>query len=198
MKTKQLADKRTRLVHAAMTLAYRHGFRRTSLADIAEEARVPLGNVYYYFKTKEEIGEAVIEERLLQAKALQQRLDEISSPAGRLCAFVQVTVDSRQLLARGGCPIGTLCTELHKEDDALAKHSTVLFSELLQWFETQFHALGAKADAHGLAVHLLSALQGIAVLAHTLRDPKIVIGEAERLQGWIQTLGTHDNRGDEA
>jgi len=159
---------------------------------------VPLGNVYYYFKTKEEIGEAIIEERLLQAKALQQRLDEISSPEGRLCGFVKVTVDSRQLLARGGCPIGTLCTELHKEDDALAKHSTVLFSELLKWFETQFRALGAKADAHGLAVHLLSALQGIAVLAHTLRDPKIVIGEAERLQGWIQTLGTHDNRGDEA
>src|SRR6185437_5633395 len=105
---------------------------------------------------------------------------------GRLCGFVKVTVDSRQLLARGGCPIGTLCTELHKEDDALAKHSTVLFSELLKWFETQFRALGAKADAHGLAVHLLSALQGIAVLAHTLRDPKIVIGEAERLQGWIQ------------
>jgi AcrR family transcriptional regulator len=51
-------DKRTRLIETAMKLAYRNGFRETSLADIAEAARVPVGNVYYYFKTKEELGEA--------------------------------------------------------------------------------------------------------------------------------------------
>src|SRR6185312_17384908 len=109
MATIEKTDKRALLMQSAMALAYGQGFMQTSLADIAGEAKVPLGNVYYYFKTKEEIGEAIIEERLLQAKALQQRLDEISSPEGRLCGFVKVTVDSRQLLARGGCPIGTLC-----------------------------------------------------------------------------------------
>src|SRR3984893_6872237 len=49
-------DKRSRLVSAAVDLAYQNGFGATSLADIAREAKVPLGNVYYYFKTKEEIG----------------------------------------------------------------------------------------------------------------------------------------------
>jgi TetR/AcrR family transcriptional regulator, transcriptional repressor for nem operon len=57
-------DNRTRLIQAAVTMAYRHGFGKTSLADIAEEAKVPLGNVYYYFKTKEAIGEAIVEQRL--------------------------------------------------------------------------------------------------------------------------------------
>src|SRR5258708_5168839 len=52
-------DKRTRLNETAMKLAYRNGFRETSLADIAQAAHVPVGNVYYYFKTKEELGEAV-------------------------------------------------------------------------------------------------------------------------------------------
>ena len=43
-------DKRTRLVETAMKLAYRDGFRESSLADIANAAHVPVGNVYYYFK----------------------------------------------------------------------------------------------------------------------------------------------------
>jgi TetR/AcrR family transcriptional regulator, transcriptional repressor for nem operon len=56
-------DKRVRLVDAAKALIHRQGFNLTTLADIAQEADVPLGNVYYYFKTKEAIGEAVITNR---------------------------------------------------------------------------------------------------------------------------------------
>ena len=81
-------DKRSRLVSAAMDLAYQNGFGATSLADIAREAEVPLGNVYYYFKTKDEIGEAIgLELRLAQLSAIQrQRWNEAGSPKDRLCA----------------------------------------------------------------------------------------------------------------
>ena len=44
-----------------MSLAYQHEFRQTRLADLAQEAKVPLGNVYYNFNTKEDIGEAISE-----------------------------------------------------------------------------------------------------------------------------------------
>src|ERR1700732_522092 len=39
-------DKRSLLIQTAVKLAYRHGFRTTSLADIAEAAKVPVGNVH--------------------------------------------------------------------------------------------------------------------------------------------------------
>src|ERR1700686_2451782 len=45
-------DKRSRLLSAAVELTYQNGFDATSLADIAREAKVPLGNVYYYFKNQ--------------------------------------------------------------------------------------------------------------------------------------------------
>jgi AcrR family transcriptional regulator len=54
--------KRERLIRTATRLLYRQGFAKTSLADIAQAAEVPLGNVYYYFKTKSELAEAVVEE----------------------------------------------------------------------------------------------------------------------------------------
>ncbi len=195
MATKQNPDKRGRLIQAAMNLGYQHGFRQTSLADIAKEAKVPLGNVYYYFKTKEEIGAAIVATHLTQIKLLQQQLDTMYSPADRLCAFVQMTFDNRKMLARSGCPIGTLCTELHKEDGTLAKQSTALFTELLAYLEKQFQALHKRAEARGLAVHLLSALEGIAVIAHSLQDPEVVASEAERLQGWIRSLEMRTNKG---
>jgi TetR/AcrR family transcriptional regulator, transcriptional repressor for nem operon len=187
-------DKRKRLIQAAMSLAYRHGFRETSLADIASHAHVPLGNVYYYFKTKEEIGEAIVEERLAEMKSLQRKLGEIDHPEDRLCAFVQMTLNNRETLARRGCPIGTLCTELHKEGGALAKESSVLFTELLVWLTAQFDALHTEEDARGLAVHLLSALQGIAVISFSLNDPQFVVLEAGRLKTWIQSLGAKKSK----
>ena len=187
-------DKRSRLVHAAMALAYRHGFSQTSLADIATEANVPLGNVYYYFKTKEEIGAAIIEARLAQVKMLHQKLGALDSPQERLCALVQMTFNNRKVLAQGGCPIGTLCTELNKEDGPLAKLSAALLEENLAWLKAQFEGIGKIGDPKGLAVHLLSALQGLAVLAHTLGDPEIVVAETERLQRWIRALGTKQPR----
>src|SRR6266850_429827 len=68
-------DKRTRLSETATKLAYGRGFRETSLADIAEAARVPVGNVYYYFKTKEELAEAVVERRLEEFRAARAEWD---------------------------------------------------------------------------------------------------------------------------
>ena len=100
-------DKRSRLVSAAMDLAYQNGFGATSLADIAREAEVPLGNVYYYFKTKDEIGEAIVEQRLAELAAQRQRWDEAGSPKDRLCACVQGVFENKDFLAEHGCAVGT-------------------------------------------------------------------------------------------
>src|SRR5260370_13415560 len=121
------ADKRARLIETAMKLAYQHGFRDTSLADIAEAAHVPLGNVYYYFKTKDELGEAVVERRLAEFRAFRDELDRLSSPQERLVAFVERIHRNRGQLARGGSPLGGPFPELHQEGGAVAKESAAPF-----------------------------------------------------------------------
>lgn len=186
------ADNRTRLLQAAEKVTYQHGFGRAALADIAKEARVPLGNVYYYFKTKDEIGDAIVELRVSRFKKLLQELDKADSPKERLCGFVEIKIKNRETLARSGCPVGTLCSELHKHGGAVARKSTVLFAEALAWMEAQFKALGKGADSRGLAVHLLSATQGVSVLAHTFHDPGMIEIEAARLKQWIRALETED------
>ena len=190
---KTKADNRTRLLQAAEKVTYRHGFGQSAIADIAKEASIPLGNVYYYFKTKDDIGDAIVELRLSRFKNLLRQLDQADSPKERLCAFVQIKINNRDTLARSGCPVGTLCSELHKHGGPVARKSTALFTEALAWMETQFQAIGQGADSRGLAVHLLSATQGISVLAHTFHDPDMITSEAERLKRWIRGLETEDH-----
>ena len=185
---KSKLQKRERLIRTAVKLAYRHGFRETSLADIAAAAKIPVGNVYYYFKTKAEIGEAVVEQHLSEFRVLREQWDSKGSPKKRLQACVENTLGNRDMLARGGCPFGTLCSELHKESGPLAEKSAALFGELLAWIEDQFRADGHGADSRGLAIHLLSALQGVSVLAHGSREPALVVMETRRLQDWILAL----------
>src|SRR6202035_1769692 len=163
-------DKRSRLVSAAVGLAYQNGFGATSLADIAREAEVPLGNVYYYFKTKDEIGEAIVELRLAQLSAQRQRWNEAGSPKDRLCACVQGVFENKDCLAERGCAVGTFCSELHKTGGSVATSATEIFAQQLAWIESQFRALGKGKDSKGLGVHLLSALQGVSILAHSFHD----------------------------
>ena len=182
------ADKRARLIETTMKLAYKHGFRETSLADIAEAARVPIGNVYYYFKTKDELGEAVVERRLAEFRAFREEIDRLSSPKERLFAFVKRIQSNREQLARGGCPLGGLCTELHKEGGPLAKKSAALFTEPMRWLEEQFRALGHENNSRELAVHFFSAFQGMAAVALGANDQEVVVMETKRLKDWIGTL----------
>lgn len=185
---KKNADTRARLLQAAEKTTYLYGFGNASIADIAKAANVPLGNVYFYFKTKDEIGSAIVELRVSRFKKTLQDLDKANSPKERLCGFVDIKIKSRERLARGGCPVGTLCSELQKYGGGAAKKSRVLFAEALAWMEKQFQALGKGADSRGCAVHLLSATQGVSLLAHTFHDPAMIANEATRLKEWIRSL----------
>src|SRR5882672_7410209 len=187
MRTAQ-PDKRTRLIETATKLAYGRGFRETSLADIAEAARVPVGNVYYYFNTKEELAEAVVERRLEEFRAARAEWDRWSSPKERLLAFVGSIHGNREQLARGGCPLGVLCSELQREGGTLSKKSAALFTEPMGWLKEQFRAGGHEKDAQELSAHLFCAYQGMAVVAHAANDPDLVVMEVKRLKNWINTL----------
>jgi TetR/AcrR family transcriptional regulator, transcriptional repressor for nem operon len=182
------SGKRSRLVSAAVGLSYQNGFGATSIADIAREAEVPLGNVFYYFKTKDEIGEAIVELRLEQLSAQRQRWNEAGSPKDRLCACVQGVFENKDCLAQHGCAVGTFCSELHKAGSSVAIRATEIFAQHLAWIESQFRALGKGKDSNGLAVHLLSALQGVSILAHAFHDTGLVAAETKRLKSWIRSL----------
>lgn len=172
----------------AAKLVHEQGFARTSLADIARESGMLLGSVYYYFKTKDAIGAALIEKMAAEHAAVRDVWDRELGPRERIEAFIQTTIETRDSLARNGCRVGSLCAELHKEGGPLAERATQLFDDFLKWIEAQFRLLGKGAESRDLAFHLVSALQGASLLASSFHSTRQLTRESNRLKEWVRSL----------
>jgi AcrR family transcriptional regulator len=179
--------KRTRLVAGARAVIHQQGVEKTTIADIAEAAEVPVGNVYYYFKTKDELVEAAIAAQAEEITATLATLERHRTPKARLKAFVRMLADQGEITARYGCPQGSLCSELDKRQDETSRSCAQLIKLPIDWAERQFRAMGRR-DAEELAVALQAAYQGIALLTNTFRNPELMRREARRLERWIDSL----------
>ena len=181
--------KRDRLIEAAKAKFYQQGVARTTLADIAQQAQVPLGNVYYHFRTKEALVEAVVQAHTQELQSLFRKWERIADPCQRLLALLQTAREQEHVLARYGCPHGSLCQELNKEDGQMVNVAAQIFEVYLDWTETQFRLLGKdEQEAKDLAIDLISSLQGTYVLTAIFRSPELLERKLQRLEMWIRTL----------
>ncbi|MER5917784.1 helix-turn-helix domain-containing protein [Streptomyces sp. NPDC001982] len=186
------SQKRQRLTAAAARVLHERGVERTTLSDIAREADVPVGNVYYYFKTKDELVRAALSEHSAHLDELTGRLEQLADPRDRLKGLIEAWVDQRDVAARHGCPTGTLAVELDKRaDGTLDAEVGAVIRRLLDWAGRQFRELGLS-DPEDLALTLISAYQGMSLLANALREPDIMTREGARLLRWLDSLQAPD------
>jgi len=183
------AEKRAELVRAAKKLLHEQGFQRTTLADVAGVAQVPLGNVYYYFRTKEALAEAVIASH---EGALRERfaswVAKHSDPRLRLRCLVRAPLDAADSVIQFGCPHGSLCQELEKLGPGapLAKAGSRLLAVYIEWADEQFRALGVgRREARALATDLVAAVQGTMLIAHTMRSKGLLTQQLRRVERWL-------------
>ena len=74
-------DKRRHLLDAAVRVFARKGFHATRVGDIAEEAGVAHGLLYHYFKSKDQVLEAVFHENWSVLLARIASVEETDEPA---------------------------------------------------------------------------------------------------------------------
>ena len=165
-----MVDKRDRLIRAASRVIHLNGYAATTLSLVAKDAAVPLGNVYYYFKTKEALAAAVIDDRVGELRALFASAEEEADPVERLRVVVSAFEASAETIVERGCPYGNLSQELDKRDDELAARGREMFSVQLDWFTAQFRRLGARRKAADAAAELLCAIQGACLVGLAFKD----------------------------
>jgi AcrR family transcriptional regulator len=181
------SQKRQRLTAAAARVLHEQGVERTTLADIARVADVPVGNVYYYFKSKDDLVHAALSEHSAHLDELTAQLDQLPNPLDRLKALVDGWISQREVAARYGCPTGTLAVELDKRaDGTLDAEAGVVIRRLLDWAEDQFRELGLS-DPSDLALTLIAGYQGMSLMANALRDPEVMTREGIRLHHWLDS-----------
>jgi len=184
-----LPNKRERLVEAAKLAFYHQGFATTTLADVAALAEVPLGNVYYYFRTKHDLLAAVVDAHLGGIRARFARWDQDPHPRQRLFSWLEYERNGQTELARYGCPCGSLGQEISKEEAPARTLVAQLLQVQIAWAAEQFRLLDKQPiEASRLAVFLLASLQGALLLSCTLRSPALLDQQIDRLQTWVTSL----------
>jgi len=178
-------NNRQRIVDAADELFYTRGYNQTSFRDISDMTGIPRGNFYYYFKTKDDILGAVVDSRLRGIKEFIQNCNETEvDPQSRLIAFTNMLEYNKDNVVEFGCPIGTLSSELAKDDEGLQQTSRAVFEEMRAWITEQFSALGCdKAD--DLAMDMLARMQGISVMCCAFKDVAFLDRSHEEVKAWV-------------
>ena len=88
---------RAKLFDAAADLIGEQGLHATTVDQIVERAGVAKGTVYYHFKSKDELFQALLVEGLKRlADALRAEADTAASPAGALAGIVHAELENIQ------------------------------------------------------------------------------------------------------
>ena len=185
---------RQRIVEAANRLFYHKGYNRTSFSDVVEAAGVPRGNIYYYFKTKDDILRAALQYRLDRiGRMLQGWTESYRTPLERIRRFLHIRPDSVESLQQFGCPMGSLNTELGKEQRHLQAEARALFLLFEDWLADQLAELGYAGRARELSRRILAWGQGISVITHIHSDAEFLEREKKRMDTWIEKLATGED-----
>jgi len=169
---------RDRIVEAAAGLMFDQGVAGTTTEQVQAAAGVSASQIFHYFSDKRALVRAVIayqaEAVLTAQQPLLARLD--SMDALRAWADLYVSIEE-QLKYQGGCPLGSLGSELAETDAAARQDVERGFARWEEAIRDGLRAMYARgdlrrsADPDALALALLTALQGGLLMTKIRRDP---------------------------
>jgi TetR/AcrR family transcriptional repressor of nem operon len=135
--------------------------------------------VHYHFPQKALLGAAVVDRYSNKLAAAVGPVDltqaTVEEHLQRLCNCYAAAVQNDGMICLG-CMLGAESKDL---PDAVSAAARRFFTRLLDWIES---ALGNRADAAPLAVHMIGTLQGTMILAVTLRRPELMDEVANQLK----------------
>ncbi len=113
-------ETRTRIIQEGARIIHEKGFNNTGVQEILQAAGVPKGSFYFYFKSKEDFGLAVIDyfSEFMGGRINAHLSDDSLPHVGRLKSFFhEMTLFFRQEGYSRGCPIGNMAQELADLND---------------------------------------------------------------------------------
>lgn len=141
-------DTKQAIIEAAAPLIYGQGFHRTGLKEILDAAGVPKGSFYFYFKSKEDFGLALVEHymRFMAGFAAPLMGDSSMPPLARLKRFFTVLAErQREAGFTRGCPIGNMAQEMSDLSPPLRER----LNQALDAFSGAIGAVLAEAAGRG-------------------------------------------------
>jgi len=186
---------RDRIVDAAADLMVSKGVRAVSLDDVGHKTSTSRSQLYHYFASKDDLVVAVVDCVRARILALQRRLLEDLDSFEALDRWASTIVGvQRQASGRGGCPLGTLASELADSAVAARVELETAFEEWEDLIASGLRSmqergeLVATADTEQLATAVLASLQGGLLMAKTAQDVAPLEAALAATLGYLRTF----------
>jgi len=179
-KVREGRSTREAILKAASRLIHVHGYNHTSLDDVLRESGVGKGNLYYYFKSKEDLGYAILDQII--GSFLERMLEPcFADPEGQALAQIRCFLD-RLLEAQragncvGGCPLGNLAAELSDVHEGFRARLDSVFGAWRERLTEVLRTAQSRGTVDGtcrpeaVADFLVASLEGAILLTKLTKD----------------------------
>lgn len=171
---------RARIIDRAATLMYSRGVAGTTIGDIRRSAAVSGSQITHYFTDKQALAREVVARRRSDVKNFhsQPRLGGLDTFEALHAWADACAAQFRTVYCVGGCVFGSLVGELIEADGPTRAELINGYDDWLTMFHTGLAAMRRRgelrpdADPRHLAVALIAAHQGGAMLSHTTGSPE--------------------------
>lgn len=179
-RTRDGRSTREAIVKAATRLIHVHGYSSTTLDDVLRETCVGKGNFYYHFRSKEDLGYAILD--ALIASFLSRTLepcfsDPDAAPMTQVRCFLRRVLEAqRERNCVGGCAMGNLASELSDVHEGFRTRLATLFTAWQARLASALEAarrrgeLAPDTEPEMLARFLVASLEGAILLAKVSKD----------------------------
>jgi AcrR family transcriptional regulator len=189
---------RERIVRAASSLMLERGVAGTTIEDVQEAANVSTSQMYHYFSAKGDLVAAVIDLQSNQVLGGQQLELQLVDGIAALVRWRNALVDvMRGRACVGGCPIGSLASELSDTDPLARARLTRAFAQWEELIRDGLEAIAARGelppglDVDRLALAMLAGVQGGLLLSQVRRDTGPLEAAVDAMIEHLRSMGVH-------
>ena len=180
------ADSYTRILEAARDLIYGSSYADVGVQAICEKAQVQKGSFYHFFKSKQELTLAVIDNFFegFKESIIKQAFDPALAPSQRFERLVKLAIERQQTIHQQtghvlGCPFGNLATEMSTSDEVIRCKIDGLFDKLQGLIRDTLQEAVDKGEMENMDVGataeaMLAYFEGLMLLAKTRNDPAVL------------------------
>jgi TetR/AcrR family transcriptional repressor of nem operon len=174
---------RTKAVEVAAQLFLRQGYSYVSMDEVVRVSGVSKSNIYYHFKNKEELLQAVVQYWIAQYESelyllLSQRERGVEERIYSFMAMLSAGIEGRNY--EGSCPFVTLYMQTPDSAPQVKESISRFFRELRPMVEKLFQQgldrgeFRKEIEPEPAALLFIAALEGSLILAGTARDVGII------------------------
>lgn len=188
---------RLMILQKAFELIYAKGYQATSIDEIIATTQVTKGAFYYHFKTKDEMGLAIINEILKPTltDSFIKPLRNVENPLDGIYNMMYILLMENEFLkVEYGCPASNFTqemtpwnTEFNKALNELAQEWTIVIANTIEVGKEK-GIIRKDINAKEVTIFVLSGYWGIRNLGKLENSKKVYLTYLKQLKNYLDSL----------